>query len=259
MKKRKRSCQVNNRDKDLLLSIERIKLSHPLWGYRRVWAYLKYREGLPCARNRVYRVMQENGLLCPKNKRLRATRTPLPSKPKAHFRNHIWGTDMTKVKTSMGWVYIHIVLDWYTKKIVGRHISWASKTSDWLEALHAAINNQFPEGYRSADGVLQLVSDNGCQPTSVAYMKACSEMSVRQIFTSFNNPKGNADTERVIRTLKEEMIWPNDWDNAFEAKVMLERIIDFYNNDTPHSAIGYRTPQEFDEECAQRKCSSNYA
>jgi len=57
---------------------------------------------------------------------------------------------------------------------------------------------------------LFLVSDNGCQPTSLSYMQACSTLGIKQIFTSWSDPKGNADTERVIRTLKENLLWPYD-------------------------------------------------
>jgi putative transposase len=71
-------------------------------------------------------------------------------------------------------------------------------------ALDMAVNRQFPDGVRGQD--LSLMSDNGCQPTSLAFMKACSTLSIHQAFTSYNNPKGDADTERVIRTLKEECL-----------------------------------------------------
>jgi putative transposase len=67
-----------------------------------------------------------------------------------------------------------------------------------------AVNRQFPDGARGQD--LSLMSDNGCQPTSLTFMKACSTLSIHQAFTSYNNPKGDADTERVIRTLKEECL-----------------------------------------------------
>ena len=109
---------------------------------------------------------------------------------------------------SWGWVYLHLVKDWGSKKIVGCQLSARSKIEDWLEALQIALNAQFPDGVReAADGRLKLVSDNGCQPISTRFMAACSVLEVKQIFTSFNNPKGNADTERVFRTMQEDLIW----------------------------------------------------
>ena len=55
------------------------------------------------------------------------------------------------------------------------------------------------------------MADNGCQPTSLAFMRACAALGIRQAFTSYSNPKGNADTERFLRTLKEELVWLREW------------------------------------------------
>jgi len=74
---------------------------------------------------------------------------------------------------------------------------------EWLEALEKRLNREFPEGVRGHG--LKLMSDNGSQPTSLSFMKACFNLEVHQIFTSYNNPKGYADTERMIRTIKEEL------------------------------------------------------
>ena len=104
---------------------------------------------------------------------------------------------------------MHVALDWGSKRIVSWQLSPKSKTVDWLKALSGAVNEQFPEGIRESEG-LKLVSDNSYQPTSVSFMAACRALDVRQIFTNYNNPKGNANTERVIRTLKEDLIWPRE-------------------------------------------------
>lgn len=145
--------------------------------------------------------MKTNDLLCRKNKHLKALRLIRP-KPNADRPNQCFGIDMTKVKTMTGWAYITIVLDWYSKKVVGYHIGLQSKSRDWICALDMAQNNQFKDGVRGHG--LNLVSDNGCQPTSLAFIRYCSETDVNHIFTSFCNPKGNAETERFMRTIKEE-------------------------------------------------------
>ena len=75
-------------------------------------------------------------------------------------------------------------------------------------------------------------------------MKACSDLGIKQIFTSWSNPKGNADTERVIRTLKEDLVWPYDWEHPFHFQRALKRWIDNYNHDFPHQALNYHTPCE---------------
>ena len=211
-----------------------------------MWAYLKYRDGLPVNKKRIYRLLQEHRLLAHQTRRLRATRTPTRSKPRAQRPNELWGIDMTKILVpSWGWVYLHVVLDWASKKIVGYELSLRSKTTDWLTALRGAVNAQFPNGIREA-APLRLVSDNGCQPTSVSLMQECRQLGIQQIFTSYDNPKGNADTERVIRTIKEDLVWPREWQSVAQLETALAWWIGQYNEDYPHSAINYQTPVQFE-------------
>jgi len=233
----------------VLERIKALKAQHPFWGYRRIWAYLKYRECLAVNKKRIYRLMKENGLLVNRNLKLKACRTPLKAKPRANRPNQIWGIDMTKVMVNTwGWLYLHVVLDWYTKKIVGYNLSMRSKTSNWLDALEQALARQFPEGIREGSGQeLHLVSDNGSQPTSIKFMAACNVLGIKQIFASYDNPKGNVDTERVIRTLKEDLIWPNDFQTPMELEAALDKWVVDYNTDYPHSTLGYKTPCEFEK------------
>ena len=79
-------------------------------------------------------------------------------------------------------------------------------------------------------------------------MKACSNLEVEQVFTSYNNPKGNADTERMIRTIKEELFWLREWENERELSLELDNWIDYYNRNYLHSALGYRTPIQVEVE-----------
>ena len=68
-------------------------------------------------------------------------------------------------------------------------------------------------------------------------MKTCSHLQIKQIFTAWNNPKGNADTERVIRTLKEDLIWTHDWQSPFDLQPTCEHWIHNYNTDFPHQSL----------------------
>ena len=85
--KRQRAQSLTQLDQPIIDHIVIIKSDHPLWGYRRIWAYLRYREGLIIGKNRVYRLMKENALLVSKNTRLKAKRGPLRSKPRAKVPN----------------------------------------------------------------------------------------------------------------------------------------------------------------------------
>ena len=243
--KRNKSAIIAERNQDILEKIQEIKADHPLWGYRRVWAYLKFRMGLPVNRKRIYRLMTESDLLVKGIRQLRAKRCSSRPKPVADRPNQYWGTDMTKIMIGpWGWIYLVIVLDWFTKEIVGYSISMTSKASDWLTALEMAVNKRFPEGIRETSPSMYLISDNGCQPTSVKYMESCSVLGLKQIFTTWDNPKGNADTERVIRTIKEDMVWTRDWDDPFAFADEFSRWVEKYNTDFPHQSLSYMTPGE---------------
>lgn len=225
-----------------------------MWGYRRVWAYLKFRKKIIVSRNRIYRVMRENNLLVPETKFLKAKRENYPSKMRANQPNEIWGIDMTKIMIeNFGWIYIVIIIDWYTKKIVGYTSRLQSKTDDWLDALNFAINVEFPDGVRGEN--LKLLSDNGSQPTSVKFIRDCANLGIEQIFTSYNNPKGNADTERFMRTLKEDCVWPYNFTRVADFEAKLDDWIKNYNEDFPHSSLGYKTPCEYFAEYKKNEAS----
>lgn len=244
---RRASPRIAERNAAVLARVQILKAAHPFWGYRRCWAHLKFVEHLPVNKKRILRVLREAGLGVTPNLRLRATRTPTTSKPKPTAPNQWWGIDMTKVLVeSFGWVYLVVVLDWYTKKFVGYHIGLQATTAHWLAALDMAVNRQFPAGIEGQ--TLHLMSDNGCQPTSVRFLATCGTLGIQQAFTSYNNPKGNADTERAIRTFKEECVWVRDWTSPFELADDVARWFESFNISYLHSSLGYRTPEAFEQQ-----------
>jgi putative transposase len=249
--KRQASQKVAQRNEMVLTRIRQLKADHPFWGYRRLWAHLRYIDKMPINRKRVLRVLRQADLLVKPNCKLKALRVPMKSKPRPTRPNQWWGIDMTKVLVeTFGWVYIVVVLDWYTKKIVGYQIGLQSKARHWLEAVDMAVNRQFPGGVEGQE--LSLMSDNGCQPTSLAFMRECSRLGIKQAFTSYNNPKGNADTERMMRTIKEECLWLREWTSPFElAHELKEWFEKKYNEKYLHSALGYRTPVAWEQQWQQ--------
>lgn len=127
--KRKRSENRIKTDDVLAERIAQIKMEHPFWGYRRVWASLRYRDEIPCNQKRIYRIMKERNLLCTKKMRPKTADRNHRPKPQASKPDQIWGTDMTKVFVEGdGWTYITVVLDWYTKKVVGLKAGRRSKS-----------------------------------------------------------------------------------------------------------------------------------
>lgn len=190
--------------------------------------------------------MKKNNLLVPKNLKLKARRTKT-SKPKTIEPNLYWGTDMTKIMIpDFGWAYLHVVIDWGSKKLLSCKLSSRSKTTDWLNALNEAINVQFPQGIKEIENKPFLISDHGSQPTSAQFKHECEYLGIRQIFASYGNPKGNADTERVIRTIKEDLVWTREYSSFEELESTLAEWVKKYNKDYPHSTLGYMTPYEYE-------------
>jgi putative transposase len=238
---------VVQRDEGLLPRIRTLKAEHPFGGYRRVWAYLRFVEHLPVKKKRVLRLMRGHGLLVPPHVKLKAKRTPRGSKPRPIQPSEWWGIDMTKVMVQgVGWVYIVVVRDGYAKAVVGYEAGLRCATQQWLQALDRAVNRQFPHGAREQG--LCLMSDNGCQPTSLAFVEACSTLGIHPAFTSYNNPKGNADTERFMRTLKEECLWLQDWTCPLHLMNALAHWITYDNEHYLHSALGYVPPRQFERD-----------
>lgn len=102
---------------------------------------------------------------------------------------------------------------------------------DWLDAVNMACNQQFPEGILRKEQELFLISDNDSQPTTERFMKACSVMEIKQIFASYNNPKGNADTERVIKTIKHDFVWVNEFSSPIDFVDRFTHWVIWYNTD----------------------------
>jgi len=104
--KRKESALVAERNAPVVERIKELKAEHPFWGYRRLWAHLKYIDNLEIDKRRVFRLLKKHDLLVKPDTRLKAIRTPAKSKPRPERPNQWWGIDMTKVMVQgFGWMY----------------------------------------------------------------------------------------------------------------------------------------------------------
>lgn len=167
---RKASLKVEQRNTLILDQIRAFKAEHPFWGYRRIWAYLKFIDTIDVNKKWVLRLMKEHQLIVSPETSLRAKRRVEKSQAKAQKPNEIYWIDMTKIKfKEQGWGYRVVVIDGYTRKIIGSKLDTRSKSNQWLLALNRAACLQCREGKG-----IKLVSDNGCQLTSIAFMEATS-------------------------------------------------------------------------------------
>jgi len=216
---------------------------HGSYGYRRIWALLR-RKGHKINKETVRRMMRRMGLSKPKirykPKRPRRVEKMRPVEP-----NRGWQIDMTSfVLSDMTTLYLVLVTDCYTRRIVGWTLDRRCRAGEWISALRMGLESQGLVSKELCRGLV-VRSDNGSQPCSKKYVEYLGKAGVRGQYTGYNAPDDNAYVERVIRTVKEEEIWPNLYDSVSEAIGAIEDYINYYNNERIHSALDYLTPNEF--------------
>ncbi len=237
--------------KDVALrdAIERIVLEFPGYGYRRVTAALG-REGWSVNHKRVLRIMREESLLCQIKRRF------VPTTDSAHalgrYPNLIedtevdgldqaWVSDITYVRLPATFCYLAAVLDAYSRKCVGWHLSRFIDTHLALSALEMALATRRPE-----PGLIHH-SDQGVQYASSEYVSRLEEAGARISMASVGNPYENAKAESFFRNLKMEEVYLKDYQDFEEAEENIGRFIEeVYNEKRLHSSLGYLPPVEFE-------------
>jgi transposase InsO family protein len=219
------------------------------YGYRRMVQELADR-AVHCAPSRVRRIMAQRALraiqpanFVPKTSDGRADRPspnllagqPLPSTP-----NHAWASDITFIPTSSSWLYLAVIIDLGSRRIVGWSLAEHMRSDLVLNALRQALQT------RPAKRTI-FHSDRGSQYASTSVRKALAEAGLRQSMSSRANPYDNAWSESFIGTLKREMLQGGCFENAEDARLeIFDYIEGYYNTHRKHSSIGYKTPAEFE-------------
>ncbi len=222
--------------------------SHGTYGSPRVHQALR-RKGISCGRNRVARLMADAGLVAKARRRYRTTTrqrqgvTAAPDLLKREFtaeRPHqIWTGDITYIWTEEGWLYLAVILDLFSRVIVG----WA--TSDRIDSsLVCAALDRALYRFRPAWDLIAH-SDRGSQYTSRLYRAMLERQPVPLLQSNGLSCFDNAVTESFFHTLKTELVSFEHYRSRGEAHQSLFEYIEiFYNNRRLHSSIGYQTPME---------------
>ncbi|MGB3829840.1 MAG: IS3 family transposase [Ornithinimicrobium sp.] len=222
--------------------------SRQTYGARRVHAELQER-GVACGRHRVGRLMREGGLVArgPKRKPPKATPstplTPVASNvlDRAFERDapdRVWTADITYIPTAEGWLYLAVVVDLFSRRVVG----WAVRPSLGRELATAALDAALRDR-RPAPGLIHH-SDQGTQYTSSDYRALLRRHEFVCSMSRRGNCHDNAPTESLFGSLKTECVRGERFATHDEARAALFDYLAFYNHRRRHSALGYQSPAE---------------
>ena len=222
--------------------------SRQTYGVRRVHAELQAR-GVACGRQRAGRLMREGGLVARGPKRKPPTATPqAPLTPVAanvldrqfapDAPDRVWTADITYVATGEGWLYLAVVVDLFSRRVVG----WAVRPSLGRELATAALTAAL-QGRRPRPGLI-CHSDQGTQYTSSDYRALLRRHEVVCSMSRRGNCHDNAPTESLFGSLKTECVRGERFATHDECRAALFDYLAFYNHRRRHSALGYRSPAE---------------
>jgi putative transposase len=232
--------------------------SHGIYGSYKIAIELKQRDDLEHAcRNTVARAMREMGLVScvikgftPTTTRSDPTKQPAPNRLSQEFTasapNRKWVTDITYLPTAQGWVYLAVVLDLFSRKVVGWAMSDSLATPLVSAALRQAIESRRPLGQQ-----LLHHSDRGCQYTSDEYQHLLQRLGIECSMSRTGCCYDNAAMERFFWSLKHEWTKHQSLANLAAARLSVFKYIEtFYNSQRIHQTLGYLTPNQYEAEHA---------
>jgi transposase InsO family protein len=233
-------------------AIQQIAVEHRRrYGYRRIAAELR-RRGMPVNHKRVMRIMGEDNLLAVRARAFVVTTNShhefevhlnLAGRMKLTGINQLWVADITYIRLKWEFVYLAVILDAFSRKVVGWELGKTLAVRLALAALNKALVERKP-----GPGLVHH-SDRGLQYASSEYVNVLREHQMIPSMSRPANPYDNASCESFMKTLKREEIYANRYEDLGHMRVNIEEFIEqYYNRQRLHSALGYRPPEEFEQQ-----------
>lgn len=234
--------------------IQNIAVEFPKYGYRRITAELRNR-GFILNHKKVLWLMREDNLLCVK-KMFR----PITTNSNHNFRkypnlikdleitrpNQVWASDITYIQLLKEFIYLAVILDLFTRRCIGWELSRNIDTDLTLNALHKAIKTRWNDKLR---GNTIHHSDQGVQYAAYVYTDCLIDHDIQISMSSKGNPYENAFAESLIKTIKYEEVYMNEYESFKDAlKNICNFIEEVYNKKRLHSSLGYRSPDDFERQ-----------
>jgi transposase InsO family protein len=232
------------------------------YGYRRVCAELNRRKQ-PANHKRVRRIMREDNLLCIRRRSfVRTTDSKhgfkvypnLAKEMKLTGPNQLWVADITYIRLRFQFVYLAVILDAFSRRVIGWALGATLEGELTLAALDMALKNR-----KISPGLVHH-SDRGVQYAATAYTDRLKENGILISMSRRGNPYDNAKAESFMKTLKYEEVYRSDYRDLQEARREIKRFLEkVYNEKRLHSALGYLPPAEFEQTLLNRKVAEAQA
>ena len=225
--------------------------SHGIYGYRKVHDDLQEQK-IDCCRETVRKVMKENGLFSRAKRKFVVTTDSDHQRPvaenlldrqfQATAPNQKWTADITYIATGQGWLYLAVVMDLFSRRIVGWSMSASLETKLVIDALHMALDQRCP-----GPGLMHH-SDRGSQYASCDFRQLLETHGITCSMSRRGNCYDNAPTESFFGKLKAEWVHGENYTSRHQARQHIFQYIElFYNRKRKHAALGYKSPATFEE------------
>jgi len=240
-----------DQDVNLRDAIQRIALEFPCYGRPRITAELKKRGWKDVGHRRVGRIMREDNLLCLRKRKFTVVTTnshhDRPVYPnlardlKLDGLNQLWVADITYIRLEVEFVYLAVILDAFSRRVIGWALERTLEDELTLAALEMALQSRRP-----GPGLVHH-SDRGVQYAALDYTDRLKQHGITVSMSRKGNPYDNAFCESFMKTLKYEEVYRQEYRDLAEARVSVERFVEkIYNGKRLHSALDYRSPVEFE-------------
>lgn len=248
--------QEVDRDVELRDLIQKIAVEMPIYGYRRVCAELKRRKK-PANHKRVRRIMREDNLLCLRRRSfVRTTDSkhgfkvyPNLAKEMAPTgTDQLWVADITYIRLLCEFVYLAVILDAFSRRVIGWELGRTMEGELTLAALRMAL-----AGRQISPGLVHH-SDRGVQYAATDYINLLTQHGIQISMSRRGNPYDNAQAESFMKTLKYEEVYRSEYRDEREVRRGIKRFLEkVYNEKRLHSALGYVPPAEFERGLSKPK------